>query len=136
MSRLELVAAELVGAEHGPAAAPGPCKRLATSTWGGSAGVQTSRDQGGDDDQADQDAAGDQGRRQATLHALAPNARVEQAIAEVDQEVDDEHDGRQQHDQVLDDDQVAIADRLEQQPAEAGQHEDVFDDDGADQQAT
>ncbi len=41
---------------------------------------------------------------------------------------------REQHDDVADDDQVALADRLEDEPAEAGEIEDVLDDDGAGEQ--
>ena len=62
------------------------------------------------------------------------NARIEQVIAQVDQEIDDQHDGGEQQHDVHDDDQVAVADRLEEQSTQAWQDEDVFDDDGADQQ--
>src|SRR5260370_23906578 len=64
----------------------------------------------------------------------AADARVDQPIAEIDQKIDHQDDGREQHDQVLNHDQVAVADRLEEQPTQAGQNEDVFDDDGAHQE--
>ena len=55
-------------------------------------------------------------------------------IGDVDQDVDGDHRSDQQHHHAFDDDQVALGDRLEHQPPEAGQVEDVLDDDRAGQQ--
>src|SRR5260221_10711965 len=65
----------------------------------------------------------------------AADTRIDQPVAEIDQKIDDQDDGRQQHDHVLNHDQGAVADRLEEQPTQAGQNEDVFDDDGAHQES-
>ena len=45
-----------------------------------------------------------------------------------------DHGDDQQHDHALHHDEVALADRLEDQAAEAGQEEDVLDDDRAGEQ--
>ena len=67
-------------------------------------------------------------------HQRAPQPRVDRGIGEVDEEGDEDHREDQQHHHALDHDQVALADRLEHQPAEAGQEEDVLDDDRAGEQ--
>ena len=55
-------------------------------------------------------------------------------VGEVDEEGDEDHGEDQEHDHRLHHHQVALADRLEHQPAEAGEEEDVLDDDRAGEQ--
>ena len=72
--------------------------------------------------------------RAASRISAPPEPRIDHRIGEVDQEGDEDHRGDQQHHHALDHDQVALADRLEHQPPEAGQEEHVLDDDGAGEQ--
>jgi hypothetical protein len=69
------------------------------------------------------------GRGSRSSISAPPQSRIGPGIGEIDEEGDDDDGEDQQHDHELDDDQVALGDRLEDQPAEAGQIEDVLDDD-------
>jgi hypothetical protein len=55
--------------------------------------------------------------------------RVGSRIGEIDEEGDHDHGEDQQHHHRFDDNQIALGDRLEDQPPEAGQEEDILDDD-------
>ena len=65
---------------------------------------------------------------------LPPQTRIDGSIGDIDQEGDEDDGEDQKHDHRFDDDQVALGNALENQPSEAGQEEDVLDDDGARQQ--
>ncbi len=62
------------------------------------------------------------------------DARIDHRIEHIDHEVDDDDHRRQQHHAVADHDQVAIGDRLEDQPAKPRQIEHVLDHDRSSQQ--
>ena len=68
------------------------------------------------------------------LVPVAPLIRVDDGIGQVDQEIHRHHHGGQEQHHVLDHHQIAVGDGLEDQAAEAGQEEDVLDDDGAGQE--
>src|SRR5690606_9889061 len=59
---------------------------------------------------------------------------ISEQIGQVDQEADQNHGEDQHHHHALHHDQIALGDGLEDQSAEAGQGEDVLDDDAARQQ--
>ncbi len=61
-------------------------------------------------------------------------ARVDRRIGEIDQEIDEDHAAGEQHHEILHHDEIALRDRLEDQPPEAGQGEHVLDDDRAGEQ--
>ena len=52
--------------------------------------------------------------------SASPQAGVGPRIGEIDEEVDDDDGRDQQDDDAFDDDQIALGDRLEDEPAEAG----------------
>src|SRR6185437_7391607 len=60
--------------------------------------------------------------------------RVDEDVAQIDEEIDEDDGEDEQHHHRLDDDQVALGDALEDQAAEAGEEEDVLDDDAAGEQ--
>ncbi len=55
--------------------------------------------------------------------------RVDQRARHVDEHVHDDESGREQHRDALDDGEVALVDRCDEQPPEPGKHEDLLDDD-------
>src|SRR6059036_3834486 len=63
----------------------------------------------------------------AGLTAIA-HARVEDAVQHIHEQVGEDHDDRDEHDEVLDDGIVAPEDRLDQEPRDAGQVEDGLRD--------
>src|SRR6266568_7562593 len=66
---------------------------------------------------------------------LVPDARVEQRIAQIDQQVDQHIGGRENEDDALDDRVVAAQDGVDREPPEAGDSKHrLGDDDAADQQ--
>src|SRR5450755_1622217 len=70
--------------------------------------------------------------RDSAMAGLQP--RVDYHVEHVDDEVDDDDRRRQQHHDVSHDAEIAVGDRLEDEPAEAWQREHVLDDDRAGEQ--
>ena len=62
-----------------------------------------------------------------TSSASRAQARIDDDVEHVDDEVDDDDAGREQHDDIAHDRQVAVGDRLEDEAAEPRQGEDVLD---------
>ena len=60
-----------------------------------------------------------------------PHARVEVGVGDVDEEVGDDEDDRDQHHDALHHREVAGGDRLQREEADAGPVEDQLDDEGA-----
>jgi hypothetical protein len=67
-------------------------------------------------------------------HARTPQARIDDGIGHVHREGHHDHREDQQHHHRFHHDQVALGDRLKDQPPQAGQEEHVLDDDRARQQ--
>src|SRR5580693_5176577 len=66
---------------------------------------------------------------------LEPHAGIEEGVAHVDEEIDDDVDSREDQCHALDDRVVAAEDGVDREPADAGNGEDrLRDDDAADQQ--
>ena len=72
--------------------------------------------------------------RGARASAAPPEPRVDQRIGEIDEVGDEDHRDDEEHHHALHHDEIALADRLEDQPPEAGQEEHVLDDDRAGEQ--
>src|SRR5262245_7302705 len=60
-----------------------------------------------------------------------PDARIEEAIDQIDSEIQHDDAGRQEQVDALDDGVIAPGDGVEQEPPHAGQDEDTFHDDRA-----
>ena len=122
------VAAQLVGAQ------PVQRARRLQLLWDGDGVRRIGRPGQAEQRHADEDDAERRGRGRSrdgansrTIITPPLRPRVDHGIDHVDQEIDRDDDGGQQHHHVLDHDQVALGDRLEGQPAQAGQGEDVLD---------
>src|SRR5689334_13769679 len=57
-----------------------------------------------------------------------PRPRIEQHVGKIDQQIHDQHQNGEQDHHVLDDDQVAVVDRVVDELADAGQAEHALDD--------
>src|SRR5215204_3389768 len=66
-----------------------------------------------------------------TLTSRQPNARVELCVRDVGDQVDQDKDHREQQYQRLDHREIAVRDRINQKPANAGQAEDCLNHDAA-----
>src|SRR6266508_5599802 len=65
---------------------------------------------------------------------MTPQSRVDQQIHKIDQEVHEENGDDENHHHIPDDDQVTAGDAVEEEAAQAWDHEDPLDDDRTDQQ--
>src|SRR5688572_32670536 len=69
--------------------------------------------------------------RPSPTRSATSEPRVERRVEQIDAEIEQHEDPAEQQDHALDDGIVALEDRVEQQPADTGQREDVLDHDNA-----